>query len=335
MAKSALLIKMIDLLKTRPGITVGELAAILGRSDRTVYRWLNEIAVDLQSPLYCHDGGYYFAGKPDLREVDLTPEELLALRLSLKSSLFGDGSPIKKYAESAWLKIRDAARFEELVEARSLASSRVVNINAPAGDVPTGLIETLEMAIDRRERLKVIYRSQKSGEVKDYTIDPYAMVFRRHSWYVLAFCYEQEKVIQMKLVRFRDAVKLGVRFDPPDDFSVDDYFDLSWEAWAGGEPTRVRVRFDQCVAPLIAEVKRHRTQVIHPSDDGGIIFEATVAGIEEIAIWIMGYGRHAEVLEPESLRRQIAGHVSGMAATYAPDVDKVVEAVEELDGLMA
>jgi proteasome accessory factor B len=77
---------------------------------------------------------------------------------------------------------------------------------------------------------------------------------------------------------------------------------------------------------MIMESKRHPTQVVHIQPDKSVIFEAEVAGIEEIAIWILGYGKEAEALEPESLRDYIIEEVTGAAANYQKD-DK------ETDGL--
>ncbi|MCL4552401.1 MAG: WYL domain-containing protein, partial [Candidatus Marsarchaeota archaeon] len=143
-------------------------------------------------------------------------------------------------------------------------------------------------------------------------------------------CHEHEKVIQMKLLRFQEAKGTGVKFRVPDGFSVEDYFSLSWEAWAGGEPERVRVRFSPEMAQMVSEVKRHHTQEIYPQPDGGIVFEATVAGIEEIAIWIMGFGKDAEVLAPESLRLHVIDHISGMAANYLLIEEATEESIIEL-----
>lgn len=315
---------MIELLRIRPGMTARELAEALGRSARTVYRWLDELSMDLGTPLRCNGGGYYLIGEPGGRH-DLDARELLALRLSLKSAPFADGSPIRGYAESAWRKIRDSASNENLATVKNLAAGHAVTITAPSADIRSGILETLESAVNTHHRLRVVYRSQKSGRVKEYTLDPYAVVFRRHGWYLLAFCREYGRVIQFKLVRFQSATDLGIQFNPPADFSVDDYFSLSWEAWGGGEPTNVKVKFSPRVARMVSETKRHPTQVVHPQPDGGIIYEVTVAGIEEIAFWIMGYGREAVVLEPESLRNYIADHVRGMTAHYASPTKKDVE----------
>ena len=308
MTKSALFIEMIDRLRRHPGVTVGELAGSLSRSERTVYRWLSELSSDVHVPIYCSSGGYYLAGNSVAANIDLMPEELLALRLSLKSGLFSEGSPIQRHAQAAWRKIREAASGDRLAAARDLAGSHAVDVTTHIGEIQRGVVEVVERAVNDHRRLRVLYRSQKSNCVKEYTVDPYAVVFRRHSWYVLAFSPEHSKVIQLKLVRFQRVEDIGNRFAPPPDFSLEEYFQLSWEAWAGGEATRVRIRFSPRVAEMIAETKRHPTQVVRWQSDRSIIFEVTVSGIEEIATWIMGYGKDAEVLEPEHLRDYVLDH---------------------------
>lgn len=328
MAKTALLIEMINLLRGRPGIAVDELASSLGRSERTIYRWLNELSEDIGAEVYFTAGGYYLAEETASGMLRLTPEELLALRIGLKSLPFAEGSPLRDPAESAWLKIRDASPSKDLQTARELSDSYAVHVTAPKGFTKPGIPKVIENAISHRHRLKITYRSQKSNQVKDYTVDPYALVFRRHSWYLLAHCQEHNRVVQFKLVRFREATDTGVEFELPADFSIEDYFALSWEAWAGGEPTDVRVRFSPKVAVMVAETRRHPTQKVHPQIDGGIIFEATVAGIEEIAIWIMGFGKEAEVLAPVELRDCVRDHALTMAEIYSERDEEPYASVE-------
>jgi len=321
MTKSGRLIKMIDLLRGRPGATLAELADVLGRSERTIYRWLSEVENDLGVNVVCSDGAYYLHHSELARQVDLTPHELLALRLSLKSAPFPHGSEIREHADSAWLKIRNSASSDSFETSDGLARSRQIKVSAPHCDVPRSITSAIDNAIDTRRRLSVVYRSQKSDSVKAYTIDPYALVFRRHAWYLLAYSHDHCKVVQFKLVRFKDVGEAPGTFEVPPDFSPEAYFRYSWEAWGGEDPVRVRVRFSSRVAEMIAESRRHPTQQLHPTSDGGVVFEATVAGIEEIAIWIMGYGRDAEVLCPDSLRDYIAEHASGMLDHYvAPEL---------------
>lgn len=316
MSKTALLLEMIELIRARPGVAVDELSSSLGRSQRTIYRWLSELCGDIGAAVYCDKGGYYLSEQPDSLDRRLTAEELLALRTALRSISGSELSPLHASMESAWNKIRDSSSGRALDISKELAGCYDIRFTVTQGLIDPGIPRTVENAIGRRVQLKIIYRSQKSNTIKEYVINPYAMVFRRHSWYLLAYSHEHRKVAQFKLIRFKGAACTQTPFIMPDDFSVSDYFKYSWEAWAGGEPTTVRVKFSPQVAEMVSEAIRHHTQVVHPQPDGGVIFEATVSGIEEIANWIMGFGKEAEALEPARLRDYIRNHASGMVQVY-------------------
>jgi len=47
MPKSVLLLQMIDLLREQPGLSISQLAQELGRSERTVYRYLESLGEEL------------------------------------------------------------------------------------------------------------------------------------------------------------------------------------------------------------------------------------------------------------------------------------------------
>lgn len=316
MAKTALLIEMIDRLRDHPGLTIAELAHGLGRSERTIYRWLSELTADIGAPVYCKEGGYYLAENNHDHNSCLSAEELVAVHMSLKTAPFGRDSAMQLRAASAWHKIREKASAEKLQWAAQLGSSHSVQVTALQPEEDTAAGKAVENAVANHRRLRITYRSQKSNQIKDYTIDPYALVFRRHSWYVLAHSLEHGRVVQFKLLRFRAAAETGEGFVPPSGFSVDDYFKDSWEAWGGAETVNVRVRFSAEVAAMVSEARRHPTQVTHAQPDGSVIFEAAVSGIEEIAIWVMGFGKEAEALEPPALRSYITDHALGMAALY-------------------
>lgn len=316
MAKSTLLIKTIELIKKNPGMSIKDLARELERSERTIYRWLGELATELGTPIYCSDGGYYLNELGTGDRLDLNAEEILALRLSLKSSPFNSTSPIGKHAESGWKKIRNSVSYDGLVSAKDMTATHAVQVNAPWFLIDHDILNALEHGLNERHRLRVLYSSLKSNALKEYLIDPYAMVFKRHSWYMVAYSHEHENIRQFKLQRFRHVEDTGESFEIPENFSIDEYFRLSWEVWAGGEPTYVKVRFSSEVAPIITESRRHPTQTVYPQPDGSVIFEACVSGIEEIAIWIMGYGKDAQVLEPPSLIEHIHDHAKAMVALY-------------------
>ena len=85
---------------------------------------------------------------------------------------------------------------------------------------------------------------------------------------------------------------------------------------AHAKPVRVRIWFSPEVAGYIREKIWHESQEIHQQDDGSIIFEAEIAGTQEVKFWVMSWGAHALVLEPESLREEIRTEVEAMLNRY-------------------
>ena len=83
-----------------------------------------------------------------------------------------------------------------------------------------------------------------------------------------------------------------------------------------GEPQNVRIRFAAEVAGYISEKIWHQTQKIEAQKDGSIIFEARVAGTEEIKFWLMTWGSKAQVLSPAVLRDEMISEAKAMLQNY-------------------
>lgn len=77
---------------------------------------------------------------------------------------------------------------------------------------------------------------------------------------------------------------------------------------------------DQFNAPLVFDRERkfHPTEV-HEELPGGklrVKFETTEAALGQVARWLMQYGRHVRVIEPEALRKTIREEVAAMVGLY-------------------
>ena len=53
--------------------------------------------------------------------------------------------------------------------------------------------------------------------------------------------------------------------------------------------------------------------------DGSLLAEFDLDGTEEVKRWILSFGRHAEVLEPEELREGIRAEVENILPQYASE----------------
>ena len=90
----------------------------------------------------------------------------------------------------------------------------------------------------------------------------------------------------------------------------------------GAAVVEVAVRFDKYQARYIRERVWQADQSIEEGADGGLTLRFCASGLNEIARWIMSYGRHAQVLAPPELRAIVAENVRAMSAIYGEDNDK-------------
>lgn len=59
------------------------------------------------------------------------------------------------------------------------------------------------------------------------------------------------------------------------------------------------------LARYVGESVWHPSQELRPQKDGSLIAKFHLDGTREIKAWILSFGRHAEVLEPEELRVEV------------------------------
>lgn len=104
-------------------------------------------------------------------------------------------------------------------------------------------------------------------------------------------------------------------FEVAEDFDSEEFMRPSFGVYQG-KPVKVRIWFSPEAAGYIKEKIWHDTQEIVPQKDGSIVFEAEVAGTEEIKFWVMGWGSKAEVLEAQSLREEIRAEAAVLLGKY-------------------
>jgi proteasome accessory factor B len=90
----------------------------------------------------------------------------------------------------------------------------------------------------------------------------------------------------------------------------------AWDIIAAPASTQVVLRFTPSVAARVLETTWHPTQRVETAEDGSLVWRATVAGTIEIRLWILSWGDEVEVLEPHSLRTDVASTHRRAAALH-------------------
>jgi proteasome accessory factor B len=162
-----------------------------------------------------------------------------------------------------------------------------------------------------------VYDSSKparKAKVHPLAIEPSALT---HALYLLAWDEGRKARRTFKVERILSASLTPQTFEPLEGYSAAAELARAWDVIADDEPIDVVIRFSPAVAKRAAETLWHPSQETEDQPDGSMLWRATGAGAREIKIWILGWGADCEVMEPATLRQDVATELSGAAALYA------------------
>lgn len=311
--RTARLLRVENLLSQHPnGLTAKQVAERVGVNVRTAYRDLRAIEEELGLPVW-EDGGR-FGALPGafLPPLNLTLTEAVSLylsaRLMARFSDRRDDSVIRGFGSlAAVLPVPIAQHIYSTVAAIG---------ERPADERYRAVFDALVRGWAEGKRVRIRYAH--GGQESERTLAPYFIEPHPagHSCYVLGWDSQSDGLRTFKIERIQAAQVTDEPFEVPDDFDGPQRLRDSWIV-TDDEPVEVRLLFhDASAAERARESRWHTSQQAVERPDGKLELRFTVAGLLEIASWVLGWGDTVEVLGPEALRERVAGIARNMAARY-------------------
>lgn len=307
------------LAKSRSGVPLDSLAEDLGCVRRTVYRDLDALmfaGFPVVSEKRDGRAHYRFLESFRLGDVPFTPDEVLALAFSEDLLRTLEGTVFHDSIHSALGKIR-AGLGPELSEylARLAGSFRVLPGPHKNYAEFRDVIQTLNDAVVRRTTVRMRYRTGRTGAVANRRLDPYRVWYRSGGLYVVGLDHKSDEVRTFAVDRIRHIENTGEVFTQRGDFDFDAYVGSSFGVFS--EPaTSVCIRFAPEWASHIEERTWHESQTVEREADGSLLLRMEVGGLQELLAWVLSFGAKAQVLEPASLRDDVAAELRAALAAY-------------------
>jgi predicted DNA-binding transcriptional regulator YafY len=308
----------IIILKAHPGIQVKSLAELFNTSIRTIYRDFNSLNF-AGLPVYSSTGphgGYYIHEHYFLPPLRFTGEEAASLFLAGNFLLQQKGFPYQKDICLALLKIESLLEKENKKYINKVKDSISFNIQKLKDYEDYNEIFTLlNEAILKKKQVHLQYYTISRDKLTNRTINPYHLMFRQGAWYFIAFCHWRKKTKIFRVDRIKEITISNDTFETPSDFSLSAYMGKSWQV-VRGKDQAIKVKIYPPISRWVKEEIRHPTQKIEELSDGSVIFSAEISGLIEVKKWILGMGSSAQVLTPQSLRKEIEEEIAGMERRY-------------------
>jgi predicted DNA-binding transcriptional regulator YafY len=309
------------------GLTIYELADALAITPRSMRRYLKEIASELDlAPSPSRKGGallWRVRASELPRKVELRRTQVYAILAARKLFEPMRGSTLYEEIEMATERLLALAKKPGRGPNAGLADARLEErfLYLPVAPkdyrAKTEELDDLFQAAADLRPLKCRYRAGSKEEEETIVIHPYALVLYKDAIYCVGLHTARGEIRTFLLDRMRDTETSALdRFELPQDFKVDDYFQGSFGIWRGSKKIKVVIDFDPSVADLVRSRRIHTSQKLSTSPDGKLRLAMTVGDLTELSSWVLGWGKTAKVIEPEELALHVRAELSQALAKY-------------------
>jgi proteasome accessory factor B len=316
--RAARLSRMEQKLRANPqGLTVRELAGMLGSSVRTIQRDINVIDLEMGVPLL-QDGRRWklMPGSTPIGAVRFNLQEARAVLLATRL-YFRHADRLDPDALAALQKLADA--LPPMLAANVESTIAQLRRRAPEDRTALGVLRTLTDAWAGSRTVRIRYRSQRTRATEETDLDPYVIepTTAVAATYVIGYSSRHQEVRTFKIDRLVSAELTDRSFVASDVRGLLDQISQSWGVvFAGDEEKRVVIRFSGSAADRVRETNWHASQRIVELERGVVELELVLPSLLDFIPWVRGWGHEAVVIEPPDLRDAIAASFRTAAEQY-------------------
>ena len=246
-----------------------------------------------------------------LNSVNLSADELPILRRAAERVAALADTPLGAAALSAVRKLAfDLPELNVGSEERAFMQTR-------PGEIDRQFL-VLRQAVEQKRAVRCRYYTIRRDAEEPRVIEPYGLMLSWGHWYCVGRARERDAMRVFRLDRMKDAALVEGdqgSFAVPRDFRIATYLNRApWElSDEKAVTTRVRIDFPQSrwvIGERIGKVTKRVT------DDAGSEFEFEVRGVDAFVRWLLPLGRHAQVLSPPAIKKQLDDARAQLRALY-------------------
>lgn len=316
------LLTILLLLQARGRMTAQQLADEVEVCQRTIYRDMEALS-GAGVPIYADrgaGGGFALLDRYRTTLTGLNRDEVRALfMVNIPGPLaqLGLGDELK----AAWLKLSaalpEARRPEEILVRQRFYIDSTWWFQA---EEPVPHLPILQKAVWQDRRLHLTVRLPRNT-VREWLVDPYALVAKAGVWYLVCKRDGQIRVYRVSEVLAAHVTDTG--FDRPADFDLADYWTRWCADYEGRRPSYpVLARVSPGLIPHLPElfgdpIRRAVQEADLPDAEGWLTLVLPFETFEAARTRVLGLGRAVEVLEPLALRESVMDFASQIVAFYA------------------
>ncbi|HEY7093360.1 MAG TPA: YafY family protein [Ktedonobacterales bacterium] len=300
-----------------------DLAETFETSKRTIYRDMLALG-EAGVPIVSIPGrGYSLVEGYFLPPVSFSADEATILLLGADVMAQSFDAHYKSVAHSASRKILgvlpDAQR--QTVESLRERIQFVTGSSATRPDTAQQLekLQLLRGTIVESRRVRFDYHTRYTArgaaipsDAPTRNVDPYSLAHVGASWYLTGYCHTRRGLRTFRLERIENLIAQSETFERPATVR------LNPRQRQQESPITIRALFAPEVARWVRESPSYFTLAMDDTPDG-LLVTLAVRDLSEITQWLLSWGRHVRILEPDALRHLLAEEAAAMLRAYQRD----------------
>ncbi|HEX2622081.1 MAG TPA: YafY family protein [Phototrophicaceae bacterium] len=290
-----------------------DLAAHFEISKRTVYRDVEALA-EAGVPVISTPGqGFSLVEGYFLPPLSFTADEATMLLLGVNLMAHSFDPELQTAARFASTKIEHV--LPELLQTQ-VERMRESILFVPQDFGQPGEIETLGLlrrAILRQQTIRFTYYARQSDSPEPSTTreaDPHKLILVVGNWHLIAYCHLRKDIRFFRLARIENLTLLPKTFVRREIAMARHERTLLED-----RPLVVRLLFSPEVTRWVMEDRYYYITDKHETPDG-LLVTLHVRRTEDPLQWVLGWGRHVRVLEPETLRDMVIQEAQALIAHH-------------------
>jgi predicted DNA-binding transcriptional regulator YafY len=315
----ARLLQLLMILQSERFPNARRLAEACAVSRRTIYRDLGILDAAGIPVRYRPDRqGYELVRGCLLQPIQLEEKEALALLIVSRLGCSDDPFGFLRHARTGLAKVVQALPGElrdRISRAGELVANETSEIQLPPGRPP--IYETILGALSRRQRLRLWYLENDSSRLLATKLSLYRLTRMRSQWSLIGHSSSHREVRLFSVPSIQKLELTDELYTIPPRFRLERFRDKSRHA--AGQPVRqdVHLRFTSRVAPAVKDSLRKCEPKLISGPGGELELSLTVEVLDEIVVWVVGFGDQVEVLKPDSLRSAVRDWAERIARRHA------------------
>ena len=283
-----------------------DLASRFEISKRTVYRDMQALSESGVPVISSPGQGYTLVEGYFLPPLTFSADEALILTLGGDFMAQNFDAEYRHAAQSAVSKI-EAVLSDNLRETVHYLQGSLRFISL----FPFEHSETLQQvrrAIIQHRTLRFDYLARQSDEIggskTTRDADPYSLIYLDNHWYVTAYCHLRHDIRNFRIDRMDRLEVLRRAFARPADYNVR-------QRQQSSRDLTVRALFDRELAQWVQEEQPFYLDSMEERLDG-LLVTLKVRREDDLFHWLLGWGSHVRVLEPELLQQRIIAEAQAL-----------------------